>query len=61
MLYIIYVTLIMRLRKLYKLVAILVEFDMDLLLLFPPHLRRSFGLVINQSVGSCGEELIPEV
>jgi len=37
MLCIIYVTLI----------AILVEFDMDSLLLFPPHLRRSIGLVIN--------------
>ena len=44
MLYIIYVTLIMRLWELYNLVAILVEFDMDSLLLFPPHLRRSLGL-----------------
>jgi len=35
MLYIIYVTLIMRLWDLYNLVAILVEFDMDSLLLFP--------------------------
>ena len=35
MLYIIYVTLIMRLWELYNLVAILVEFDMDSLLLFP--------------------------
>jgi len=35
MLYIIYVTLIMRLWNLYNLVAILVEFDMDSLLLFP--------------------------
>jgi len=61
MLYIIYVTLIMRLWDLYNLVAILVEFDMDSLLQFPPHLRRSFGLVINQSVGSCREKLIPEV
>jgi len=26
-----------------------------------PHLRRCFGLVINQSVGSCREKLIPEV
>ena len=34
-LYIIYVTLIMRLWELYNLVAILVEFDMDSLLLFP--------------------------
>ena len=44
MLYIIYITLIMRLWELYNLVAILVEFDMDSLLLFPPHLRRSLGL-----------------
>ena len=36
MIYIIYVTLIMRLWELYNLVAILVEFDMDSLLLFPP-------------------------
>jgi len=35
MLYITYVTLIMRLWELYNLVAILVEFDMDSLLLFP--------------------------
>jgi len=34
MLYMIYVTLIMRLSALYNLVAILVEFDMDSLLLF---------------------------
>jgi len=34
-LYIIYVTMIMRLWELYNLVAILVEFDMDSLLLFP--------------------------
>jgi len=61
MLYIIYVTLIMRLWELYNLVAILVEFDMDSLLLFPPHYRRSVRLVINQSVGSCREKLIPEV
>ena len=26
-----------------------------------PHLRRSFGLVINESVGSYRVELIPEV
>jgi len=44
MLYIIYVTLIMRLWDLYNLVAILVEFDMNSLLLFPPNLRRSLGL-----------------
>jgi len=44
MFYIIYVTLIMRLWKLYNLVAILVEFDMDSLLLFPPNLRRSLSL-----------------
>ena len=41
MLYIIYVTLILRLWDIYNLVAILVEFDMDSLLLFPPNLRRS--------------------
>jgi len=61
MLYIIYVTLIMRLWDIYNLVAILVEFDMDSLLLFPTPLRRSFGLVINQSVGSCRVKLISEV
>ena len=61
MLYIIYVTLIMRLWELYNLAALLVEFDMDSLLLFPPYLRRSVRLVINQSVGSCREKLIPEV
>jgi len=44
MFYIIYVTLIMILWKLYNLVAILVEFDMDSLLLFPPYFRRSLGL-----------------
>jgi len=44
MLYIIFVTLIMRLWELYHLVTILVEFDMDSLLLFPPHLRWSLGL-----------------
>jgi len=60
MLYIIYVTLIMRLLELYNLVAILVEFDMDSLLLFP-HTSGGVRLVINQSVGSCREKLIPEV
>ena len=50
MLYIIYVTLIMRLWDLYNLVAILVEFDMDSLLLFPPYFKGSVRLVINQSV-----------
>ena len=55
MLYIIYVTLIMRLWDLYNLVVILAEFVLNSLLLSPPHLRRSFGLVINESVGSCGE------
>jgi hypothetical protein len=50
MLYIIYVTLIMRLWDLYNLVAIIAEFDMDSLLLFPPYFRRSVRLVINQSV-----------
>ena len=44
MLFIIYVTLIVRLWNLYNLVAILVEFDMDSLLLFSPNLRRSLGL-----------------
>jgi len=44
MLYINYVTLIMRLWDLYNLIAILVEFDMDSLLLFPPHFRRSLDL-----------------
>ena len=53
MIYIIYVTLII--------VSILVEFDMDSLLLFPPYITRSVRLVINQSVGSCRVELIPEV
>ena len=61
MLYIIYVTLIMRLWKLYNLVAILVEFDMDSLLLFSPKPQEKFRLVINQSVGFCREKLIPEV
>jgi len=61
MLYNIYVTLIMRLWDLYILVAILVEFDMDLLLLFSPHIRTCFRLMINQSVGSYREKLIPEV
>jgi len=45
MLYIIYVTLIMTLWDLHNLVAILVEFDMDSLLLFPPHpLGKVLGL-----------------
>ena len=44
---------------LHYLVAIFAEFDMDSLLLFPPHLRRSFRLVINQSVGSSGVEFTP--
>jgi len=51
----------MTLWDLYNLVAILVEFDMDSLLLFHTPLRRSFGLVINQSVGSYRVKLIPEV
>ena len=42
MLYIIYVTLIMRLWELYNLVAILVEFDMDSLLLFPHTPQEKF-------------------
>jgi len=61
MFYIIYVTLIMKLWDLSNLFAIFVEFDMDSLLLFPPNFTRSVRLVINQSVGSCREELIPEV
>jgi len=36
------------------------EFDIDSLLLFPPP-QEEFRLVINQSVGSCREKLIPEV
>ena len=51
----------MRLWDPYNLVAIVVEFDMDSLLLFPPHFRRCFRLVINQSVGSCRVKLIPKV
>jgi len=51
----------MRMWDLYNLVAILVEFDMDSLLLFPPYFRRSVRLVINQSVGSCRVKLIPKV
>jgi len=47
MVYIIYVILIMRLWDLYNLVAIIVEFDMDVLLLFPPYFRRSVRLLIN--------------
>ena len=42
MLYIIYVTLIMRLWELYNLVAILVEFDMDSPLLFPDTPQEKF-------------------
>jgi len=60
MLYIIYVTLIMRLWDLYNLVAILVKFDMDSLLLFSPKPQEKFRLVTNQSV-SYRVELIPEV
>jgi len=47
MLYIIYVTLIMRLWDLYNLVAIIADFDMDSLLLFPTYFRRSVRFVIN--------------
>ena len=61
MLYIIYVTLIMRLWDLYNIVVILAEFVLDSLLLSPPHLMRSIGLVINQSVGSCRVKLTSEV
>jgi len=59
MLYIIYVTL--RPWDLYYLVAILAEFILDSLLLSLPHLRRSIGLVINESVGFCRVKLISEV
>ena len=58
---IIYVTLIIRLWDLYNLVVILVEFDMDSLLLFPPHLRRSLGLWSTSQFGSCIVKLILEV
>jgi len=61
MLYIIYVTLIMRLWELYNLVAILVEFNIDSLVLFPPIPQECFRLVINQLVGPYRERLIPEV
>jgi len=43
-LYIIYVKLIIRLWELYNLVAILVEFDMDSLLLFPHTSGVALGL-----------------
>jgi len=62
MLYIIYVTLIMRLWDLYNLVTILVEFDMDSLLLFSPHpLGKGLGLSSTSQFGSCRVKLIPEV
>jgi len=51
----------MRLWDLYNLIAILVEFDMDSLLLFSQNFRKSVRLVINQLVGSYRVELIPEV
>jgi len=51
----------MRLWELYNLVAILVEFDMDSHLLFPPNLRRSLGLWSTSQFGSCREKLIPKV
>jgi len=50
----------MRLWDLYNLVAILMEFDIDSLLLFLPP-QEEFRLVINQSVGSCRVKLISEV
>ena len=53
--------MIMRLWDLYNLVAILVEFNMDSLLLFRPHFRRCFRFVINELFGSCRVKLIPEV
>jgi len=61
MLYIIYVTFIMKPWDLYYLVVILTEFVLDSLLLSPPHLRISIELVINQSVGSYRVKLTPEV
>ena len=64
MLYIIYVTLIMRLWELYNLVAILVEFDKPhekFRLVISPKPHEKFRLVINESVGSCRVELIPKV
>jgi hypothetical protein len=61
MLYISYVTLIMILWELYNLVAILVEFDMDSLLLFSPYFRRSLGLRLTCHCGSCRVELVLEV
>jgi len=51
----------MRPWDLYYLVAILAEFVLDSLLLSPPHLWRSIGLVINSQFGSYRVELIPEV
>jgi len=61
MLYIIYVTWIMRPWDLYYLVVILTEFVLDSLLLSPPHLRRRIGLVIKLLVGSCRVKLTPKV
>jgi len=60
MLYIIYVTLIMRLWDIYNLVAIFVEFDMDSLAISPQP-QEKFRLVINQSVGYYREKLISKV
>ena len=62
MLYIIYVTLIMRLWELYNLVAIYTcGVRHGLTLAIYPTLQEKFRLVINQSVGSCRVKLIPEV
>jgi len=60
MLYITYVTLIMRLWDLYNPIAIFVEFDMNSLLLFPPHFRRSLGLCSPSQFGSYRVKLIPK-
>jgi hypothetical protein len=38
----------------------LAEFDMDSLLLFPPHFRRDSRLVINQSVVAVDLESSPD-
>jgi hypothetical protein len=54
MFYIDYVTLIMSLWDLYYLVAMLAEFDMDSLLLFPTP-QEKFRLVVNQLVCSWSE------
>ena len=62
MLYIIYVTLIMRLWELYNLVAIYTcGVRHGLTLAISPKPQEKFRLVINQSVGFYRKKLIPEV